>query len=350
MGHDLEGESMRYEELTTPEAVLAAFEAGRRVERTANDGRNWISTALSAERDVAGYIRIGWRYRALIEEPEASADPFGSAASDALNHPSGMGIVRVDCDGASQISVERVSPDEVLAPAADPESERMQRDRNDADALVAAMDRTIARSSLEVRKACAPPVPDGYTPWYGGECPDDAVAVIPDLIFRNGQRSRAPVIGRHRDWEHRGFEDDIIAYRVESEPKPAPSDVEARAIVDACAKVIREAGRHTRGAHETPHDLAGLIEVARRDLDEARARATALERMLGQAESDLISARAEAERLRKDADRFVWQVSAWLKPQSENHRQILGAYRTGDIDVVGSAIDAALLADRGGEK
>jgi hypothetical protein len=46
---------------------------------------------------------------------------------------------------------------------------------------------------------------------------------------------------------------------------------EARAIVDACAKVIREAGRHTRGAHETPHDLAGLIEVMRRDLDYARA-------------------------------------------------------------------------------
>jgi hypothetical protein len=65
--------SRRYEELTTPEAVVAAFEAGRRVERTANQGRNWLPTAQALERDTAGYIRIGWRYRALIEEPEASA-------------------------------------------------------------------------------------------------------------------------------------------------------------------------------------------------------------------------------------------------------------------------------------
>ncbi len=146
---------------------------------------------------------------------------------------------------------------------------------------------------------------------------------------------------------------------------------EARAIVDACAKVIRETGRHTRGAHETPHDLAGLIEVMRRDLDEARAeaermrafrdffrdRGEALFFNFGMEAVDLYNAcgqlgrpiLAETEKMRKDAERFVWQVSEWLKPQSENHRRILDAYRTGDIDAVRSAIDAAILADRGGK-
>jgi len=61
----------RYEELKTPEAVLAAFKAGRRVERSANEGRRW--TLLCTVSGVAAYIQSGWRYRALIESPAIPA-------------------------------------------------------------------------------------------------------------------------------------------------------------------------------------------------------------------------------------------------------------------------------------
>jgi hypothetical protein len=115
---------------------------------------------------------------------------------------------------------------------------------------------------------------------------------------------------------------------------------EARAIVDACAKAIRETGRHTRGAHETPHDLAGLIEVMRRDLDEARA---------------------EAERLRKDAERLNWTdangFSAYrlIDPIDGIYGHCVVVHeamkpRRGNVaGRIREAIDAAILADRGGE-
>lgn len=216
---------MKWEELTTPEAVLTAFEAGRHVEYTAfkkddidmpasnrpNSG-GWVTAIQLSVEEIVDELRKG-RYRALIEDPEASADPFGRAASDALNHPSRIGIVRVYCDGDGRISVERVSPDEVLAPEAGPESAHMQRDRNDADALVEAMDRHIALSSLEVRKACAPPVPDGFTPWYGGECPVPGRTKV-TALHRDGT-TRESNWADCLDWTHRGVYTDIIAYRVE---------------------------------------------------------------------------------------------------------------------------------------
>lgn len=77
----------RYEELTTPEAVLAAFEAGRRVERytrvTASERRR--ITAGPHTESAGGYrsaLRAGVRYRALIEEPAIPVESLGRDAPD----------------------------------------------------------------------------------------------------------------------------------------------------------------------------------------------------------------------------------------------------------------------------
>jgi hypothetical protein len=187
---------MRYEELTTPEAVIAAFEAGRRVERTANQGRHWLPTAQALERDTAGYIRIGWRYRALIEEPEAGSE-------DACR----------------------------------------QRDKNDADALVTAMERHIAGSGIAIPKLCAPPAPDGFTPWYGGECPEDARWWRVTVIYRSGEMATGSAAEKF--WRHLNDGTDIIAYRVESvQPKPEPEP--AKAAPDYRAILIDVAGNLRR--------------------------------------------------------------------------------------------------------
>jgi hypothetical protein len=74
--------STRYEELTTPEAVLTAFEAGRHVEYTAfkkddidmpasnrpNSG-GWVTAIQLSVEEIVDELRKG-RYRALIEDPD----------------------------------------------------------------------------------------------------------------------------------------------------------------------------------------------------------------------------------------------------------------------------------------
>lgn len=82
---------MRWEELNTPEAVLAAFEAGRRVEFTTfkesddplqgvpgENGCGWIKPMSFAKRPYEAFAK-GYRYRALIEEPAIPAGytPWG---------------------------------------------------------------------------------------------------------------------------------------------------------------------------------------------------------------------------------------------------------------------------------
>jgi hypothetical protein len=67
---------MKWEELNTPEAVLAAFAARLRVEFTCeSDG--WIVPTQKGRFEPAEMMRMGCRYRALIEEP---AEPLGRDA------------------------------------------------------------------------------------------------------------------------------------------------------------------------------------------------------------------------------------------------------------------------------
>jgi hypothetical protein len=174
---------MRYEELTTPEAVLAAFEAGRHVEYMAptRGGRAamWLSARVGLAQDEVGDLVVdGYIFRALIEEPA---------------------------------------------------------------------------------------IPAGFTPWAGGECPEDARGKRPALLFRDGMlnpRSAAP--GHLIDWRHRGHRTDIIAYRVESEPKPepAPSYVEAQALQCASQHMGRDADARLAEAWLFTRD--DLLEFARR--------------------------------------------------------------------------------------
>jgi hypothetical protein len=175
VGYDLEGESMRYEELTTPEAVIAAFEAGRRVEFTkfkesddplqgmpGENGCGWIKPIGFAKRPYEAFAR-GYRYRALIEEPAILAE-FPECSGD---------------------------------PASCPENEGY---------------------------GCCKPnpaaIPEGYTPWSGGECPEDARKNPTNVIRRDGKCSAShggPKLGAQWMWAHNGWDTDIIAYRVESE-------------------------------------------------------------------------------------------------------------------------------------
>jgi hypothetical protein len=126
---------MKWEELTTPEAVLAAFEAGRLVgfNTLLNfDESGWVRVLQSDPH--ARLLRVG-RLRALIEEPA---------------------------------------------------------------------------------------IPEGFTAWGGGDCPEGASGRRLTVVMRNGEL----VTGGFGIflWPHTGSDYDIIAYRVESEqPKPEPS-------------------------------------------------------------------------------------------------------------------------------
>jgi hypothetical protein len=124
---------MKWEELKTPESVLAAFEAGRQVQ-VILAGHEVDGDALWVTRDgVARALRDGWCYRALIEEPA---------------------------------------------------------------------------------------IPDGFTPWGGGECPEDARGIQTTVLFRDG--TTETLDGDSFRWTHHdqrfvSAEFDITAYRVESE-------------------------------------------------------------------------------------------------------------------------------------
>lgn len=133
---------MKWEELNTPEAVLAAFEAGRRVEFTAMQSDSidmpphdkqgsggWIIPRAFGVTDPKKMMtECGGRYRALIEDPA---------------------------------------------------------------------------------------IPAGYTPWGGGECPEDARNAKTYYVMRFGPARNPAKRGRSLRWTHDGDECDIIAYRVE---------------------------------------------------------------------------------------------------------------------------------------
>jgi hypothetical protein len=67
-------------------------------------------------------------------------------------------------------------------------------------------------------------IPEGYTPWNGGDCPKDAQGKPVSVIFRKGRRGDAPN-GLHNDcWEHYGEGTDIIAYRIEAALQPTAGE------------------------------------------------------------------------------------------------------------------------------
>lgn len=117
---------MRWEELKTPDAVMAAFEAGRRVEFMRVEMSGWlVAEYKSAVRiNMAGRTR----YRALIED--------------------------------------------------------------------------------------APPIPEGYTPWAGGECPEDARDRRTWAILRDGTHCDR-IRGDLFVWADDGTGSTIVGYRVE---------------------------------------------------------------------------------------------------------------------------------------
>jgi hypothetical protein len=165
--------SQRYEQLTTPEAVIAAFEAGRRLEHMPQKciRTGWLLVGPEAgPEQLSAWFSCGDIFRALIEEPESSAD-----------HP--------ECSGD---------------PASCPENE--------------------GYGCCKPNPKDASPIPEGFTPWAGGKCPEDARAKPTNVIRRDGACSAnngGPKPGACWIWSHTGYDSDIIAYRVESEPKPA---------------------------------------------------------------------------------------------------------------------------------
>lgn len=194
--------SMRYEELTTPEAVLAAFEAGRHVEYTAfkkddidmpasnrpNSG-GWVTAIQLSVEEIVYELRVG-RYRALIEDaPQEFEDDAADCEAEELTRRAlGDGKINPDATSVSDLFIGDDDED-------------------------------------------APPIPEGFTPWHGGECPVSGDTKVTPF-FRDGSSS-APNHADNLQWDHYGEEIDIIAYRVESaqpKPGPAPSDVEALAL------------------------------------------------------------------------------------------------------------------------
>lgn len=56
-------------------------------------------------------------------------------------------------------------------------------------------------------------VEQGYTLWFGGECPVECGAIV-DVVFRSDKRGEASDVGEFYRWSARGVATDIIAYRL----------------------------------------------------------------------------------------------------------------------------------------
>jgi hypothetical protein len=200
---------MRYEELTTPEAVLAAFEAGRRLQfapgyvyRDQELWRDISSEDVGPAHCIGRDFETGARYRALIEEPA---------------------------------------------------------------------------------------IPEGFTAWGGGECPEDARNRQTEVIFRDG--SRETLDGASFRWAHstpaQGWRDfDIIGFRVETESKDPPDSGQSwdcsncgqrnSSWADECGRCeTPRAGSQPNVDENAPPDVEALAPEIQLALDYSRNFATA---------------------------------------------------------------------------
>jgi hypothetical protein len=104
-------------------------------------------------------------------------------------------------------------------------------------------------------------IPEGYTPWNGGDCPKDAQGKPVSVIFRKGRRGEAPN-GLHNDcWEHYGEGTDIIAYRIEAAVSQA-EPVAWRCFHCSEEFTDREAAALHFGTHEH-QEPACMIDIAK---------------------------------------------------------------------------------------
>jgi hypothetical protein len=212
----------RYEELKTPESVLAAFAAGRHVEFTMfeddrldaphcdeEDSNGWIRPVAFARMDPQEFMTESFgRYRALIEEPA---------------------------------------------------------------------------------------IPAGYTPWGGGECPEDARGKFPELIFRDGSHWKSKFVAEKWRWSH-GDDDhdddftDIIAYKVDGNDGAWTDEDEIKPWGCEIAFL-----RHLAADPAlNPEQAATLRHCARRIESTANVQQT-----------DIIAYRVESEQAQKDGDRVA---------------------------------------------
>ncbi len=228
---------MKWEELTTPEAVIASFEAGRHVEYMAptrgGRGAMWLSVRADAALDLVGdLVADGYIFRALIEEPAIPA-----------------------CDNASGEWCEACRKTG-LSHCSDPAN-------------------CGGMKPMRHHVGCAHGIPAGFTPWYGGECPEEVKGVPVEYILRPPSSVHNHIDGSELRWSHVGDASDIVAYRVESaqpKPEPEPSDVEALTlqIIDAQPFAAENDATRVWQLFGEPNNarkhLAAIIELVARRL------------------------------------------------------------------------------------
>lgn len=181
---------MKWEELKTPDAVMAAFEAGRHVEVKPRFVDRWFGgvAELATADGVASAISEGVRYRALIED--------------------------------------------------------------------------------------APLIPEGFTAWAGGECPEDAKDQTTTVVMRDGtlcSRGRGDWYDWRYDWRNSGSPGDIIAYRVEQPERQGEADALTH-FVDGLGWVVpcSRAAEYVRELGNARNSLLTPVESLGRDADPLR--------------------------------------------------------------------------------
>jgi hypothetical protein len=235
---------MRYEELTTPEAVLAAFEAGRLVgfNTLLNfDESGWVRVLQSDPH--ARLLRVG-RLRALIEEPA---------------------------------------------------------------------------------------IPEGFTAWGGGDCPEGASGRRLTVVMRNGEL----VTGGFGIflWPHTGSDYDIIAYRVESEPKPEPAPSAVEALAEA--ERLRKDAERYRWLRDLP---CCSVSVGKNEGHAVN--------YMTMAEWVDLQPECYADVPQEELNRMIETNADWSVQVYPNTPIGFNVWRGATLD---AAIDAAILADHGSE-
>lgn len=106
----------------------------------------------------------------------------------------------------------------------------------------------IAYRLVEAEEKPKVDIPEGFAPWQGGSCP-----VYPEvrvqLLFRNGEMLKFSENPTELRWSNTGGESDIIAYRVIGEEKPK------------VARDTQVAGTHYKTAAVQPWDVVDTWHI-----------------------------------------------------------------------------------------